>query len=277
MSASLQIGPLALPYTLLLVVGAVALGSVVAQRIGRRTGVDAEPHAFRVLLVAVVVARIAFVWQYRSVYLDAPLGMLDIRDGGWNAPAGLLAAWVAGLLWVWRRRALRAPLLAALASASAVFVLGSTALALSPQNEAPLPAIILARLEGGTTSLQSFEGKPTVVNLWATWCPPCQREMPMLQRAQAEHPDVHFVFLNQGESAEAVQRFLAGHRFDLRNVLLDAKGQAGARFGQRALPTTLFFDATGRLVDQRIGELSQATLAQRLDALRPSSSSTTSP
>jgi len=269
-SASLQIGPLALPYALLLVMGAVALGSVVAQRIGRRAGIDAEPHAFRLLLVAAVVARIAFVWQYRAAYLDAPLGMLDIRDGGWNAPAGLFAAWVAGLLWVRRRRALRAPLLAALASASAAFVLGSIALALLPQNDAPLPDIALARLEGGTTSLQAFGGKPTVVNLWATWCPPCQREMPVMQQAQAAHPDVHFVFLNQGESAEVVQRFLAGHRFDLRNVLLDAKGQAGMHFGQRALPTTLFFDATGRLVDQRIGELSQAALAQRLDTLRPS-------
>ena len=276
MSTSLQIGPLTLPYELLLIAGAVALGTFVGKRIGRRIGTDADPHLFRVMLIAVVIARIAFVWQYRAVYLDAPLGILDIRDGGWNAPAGMVAAWVAALLQALRRRALRAPLLAALGSASVVWALGSLTLALLPQDEVLLPAITLSRMDGGTKSLRSFEGKPTVVNLWATWCPPCQREMPVLQRAQAAHPEMHFVFLSQRESAEAVRDFLADHRFDLRNVLLDVDGQAGARFDQFALPTTLFFDATGRLVDQRVGELSHATLAQRLDALRPSPTSSSS-
>jgi hypothetical protein len=53
----------------------------------------------------------------------------------------------------------------------------------------------------------------------------------------------------------------------MRNVLIDADGQAGAAFKQRALPTTLFFDAQGRLVSTRVGELSSATLTERLQAL----------
>ena len=89
----------------------------------------------------------------------------------------------------------------------------------------------------------------------------------MLQQAQIENPNVNFVFLNRGESAEQVNQFLVRHRLDLRNVLLDADGAIGAKFGQNAFPTTLFFDAKGRLVDRRIGELSRATLAQRLEAL----------
>ncbi len=269
MNASLQIGPLALPYALLLVVSAVTLGMFVGHRVGRREGIDLEPHTWRVLLVAVVFARIAFVWQYRATYLDAPLGIVDIRDGGWNALAGVAAAWVYALIRAGRRRAGRKPLLAMVSSASAVWILGSIALPLLPQNEASLPAVTMPRMEGGTTSLADLEGKPTVVNLWATWCPPCQREMPVLQRAQAEHPELHFVFLNQGESAQQVQGFLASRQLALRNVLLDPQGKAGAHFGQSALPATLFFDAKGRLVDQRIGELSHATLAQRLAALRP--------
>ena len=56
----------------------------------------------------------------------------------------------------------------------------------------------------------------------------------------------------------------------LRNVLLDAKGDAGTALGHRALPTTLFFDAEGRLVDTRLGELSEASLAERLANLPPS-------
>lgn len=267
MTPSLQIGPLALPSSLLLVFAAVALGIFIGKWVGRKAGISVESHIFRVLLVAVVLARLAFVWQYKDAYLASPLDILDIRDGGWDAQPGVIAAWVYLLALITPRPALRKPLLAAVGAASAVFIVGSIALLLIPQEEARLPAIALPTFDSTMTSLTSFEGKPTVVNLWATWCPPCQREMPVLQRAQAKHPELHFVFLNQGESSEKVQQFLASRNLKLRNVLLDPKGQAGMQFSQFALPTTLFFDARGRLVDQRIGELSHASLGQRLAAL----------
>jgi hypothetical protein len=95
--------------------------------------------------------------------------------------------------------------------------------------------------------------------------------MPVLQKAQAARPDVHFVFLNQGESPRQVAAYLARSGLQLRNVLFDLHGDAGARLGHRALPTTLFFDASGRLVDTRVGELSEASLAERLANLPPSS------
>ncbi len=274
MIPSLQIGPLALPPSLLLVFGAAALGRFTGKWVCRKTGIDVEPQLFRVLLVAVVVARLAFVWQFKDAYFASPLDILDIRDGGWDAQAGVITAWVYVFVWIRPRPALRKPLLAATGVASAVWIVGSIVLILMPQEEARLPAIALPTFDGTTTSLTAFQGKPTVVNLWATWCPPCQREMPVLQRAQADHPELHFVFLNQGESSETVQRFLASRKLELHNVLLDPKGQASAQFSQSALPATLFFDARGRLVDQRIGELSHATLAQRLAALLPAPAST---
>lgn len=98
-------------------------------------------------------------------------------------------------------------------------------------------------------------------------CPPCRREMPVLQQAQAQRGDVHFVFLNQGETPSRVQAFLATQPQALRNVLLDTEGRLGVQRGHRALPTTLFFDAQGRLVDTRVGELSAASLAERLSRL----------
>ena len=135
-----------------------------------------------------------------------------------------------------------------------------------------MPQLALPASDGTTVRLASFQGRPTVVNLWATWCPPCQREMPVLQQAQASRPDVHFLFLNQGESPQQVAAYLAKSGLQLRNVLLDARGEAGAALGHRALPTTLFFDASGRLIDTRVGELSEASLAQRLSDLPPSTS-----
>ena len=91
----------------------------------------------------------------------------------------------------------------------------------------------------------------------------------MLQQAQVDSPGVNFVFLNQGESADTVGAWLQARKLPMRNVLMDETTQAGAAFKQRALPTTLFFDAEGRLVSTRIGELSAATLAERLRALPP--------
>ena len=66
------------------------------------------------------------------------------------------------------------------------------------------------------------------------------------------------------KNEEKVQRYLALKGLALDNVLLDPQGQLARHFQQRALPTTFFFDADGTLVDTRSGELSDATLAQRL-------------
>src|SRR5690606_40886240 len=63
-------------------------------------------------------------------------------------------------------------------------------------------SLALTKLEGGEVRLPTFIGQPTVVNLWATWCPPCRREMPVLRDAQQRYPDIAFIFANQGESAE---------------------------------------------------------------------------
>lgn len=280
MSGALQIGPLSLPWTLLLVFVAIGLAQWVGQRMARRAGLDAEPQLTRMLLVAVVAARLGFVFVYRDAYLDDWLGIVDIRDGGWLPMTGLLATGLYVLYVGTRQRALRKPLWAAYGSGAALFAAGSMALALSAPASQPLPALTLASLEGPSVSLQQFKGKPVVVNLWATWCPPCRREMPVLAAAQQRYPDVHFVFANQAESAQKVQAFLAGDGLALRNVLLDARGEVARHFGHRALPTTLFFDARGVLADVRIGEVSQATLSERLTRLgaRPSSTpKTTSP
>lgn len=267
MSGALQLGPFTLPWQLLVVLAAVATSSFVGHRLARRAGLDVDPQLFRLLLVAVIVARLAFVFLYFDAYRSSPLGILDIRDGGWRPLPGLLAAWLYALWSGYRSRPLRLPVWSALGSATLVWLAGSLAiLSMSPVNT-PLPSISLSALDGRQVSLQQFEGKPTVVNLWATWCPPCRREMPVLAQAQADHPDVHFVFLNQGEAPEKVDKFLAGERLTLHNVLLDRQGRASGEFGQRALPTTLFFDVRGHLVDTRIGEVSLATLTERLHAI----------
>ncbi|RZA30487.1 MAG: TlpA family protein disulfide reductase [Proteobacteria bacterium] len=80
--------------------------------------------------------------------------------------------------------------------------------------------------------LSQFESRPTMVNLWATWCPPCVREISVLHAAQIGNPDVHFVFINQGESSERVGHWLAARNLPLRDVFLNRKSQALKAFDQ---------------------------------------------
>jgi thiol-disulfide isomerase/thioredoxin len=221
---------------------------------------------WRLLIVGVIGARLAFVVQFRDAYLESPLGILDPRDGGWTPMAGIAAVGAYAIAGGLRSASMQKPLAAALGAAGVIWMLGAVALGTLFDGTVRLPALTMQAVSGESVVLTDFYGKPTVVNLWASWCPPCRREMPILQTAQTVRPDVNFVFLNQGEAADKVQSYLEAHKLPLRNVLLDANGQAGLQMGQRALPTTLFFDAGGHLVDTRVGELSRATLAQRLTA-----------
>lgn len=271
MNDALPLGPLLLPYPLLLVFAAAALSLLVSHRIGRRAGVDAQGTLWNALLAGALVARLAFVFEYKTLYFAAPWSIIDIRDGGWNATAGLVGAWLYALHRYQKRPQLRKALQRALLVGSLVFVLGTGWLALRPGGAVqPLPDLQLSRLDDATQSvrLSDLAGKPTVINLWATWCPPCVREMPMLFDAQRAHGDVNFVFVNQGEDRTLVTRWLQARQFASAHVLLDEKRQASAVFKQQGYPTTLFFDASGELVASRLGELSAATLAQNLERAR---------
>ncbi|MDH4310411.1 MAG: redoxin family protein [Gammaproteobacteria bacterium] len=271
MNQALQIGPLSLPYTVLLTLVAIALGGFVAHRLARAADIEVEPTLTYMLLVGLLAARLAFVLRWRDQYFDVPLSILNIRDGGWEPAAGVLVALLFGLQRAHRRAGLRKPVLAAAFTTGTVLLLGGIATFMMAPSAAPLPSLTLSSLEGRSVSLADFAGKPTVVNLWATWCPPCRREMPALQQVQAANPDVNIVFVNQGEEAATIVAFLDRHGLALRNVLVDPQNSTGAALSHSALPTTLFFDATGRLASTRIGELSQATLTQRLASLRTAS------
>jgi thiol-disulfide isomerase/thioredoxin len=269
MPSTLQIGPLALSVSYLFTIAALALGLMLADRFSRRLDTELlNRHAWRIAMLAVVAARLGFVWRYRAAYSESPLDILNIRDGGWDAQVGLIAAWGYALVLLRQHMALRKPLLMSVGAATALWLGGQLAQMGSTSGQAGLPAITLQQLDGRETPLPSFEGKPVVVNLWATWCPPCLREMPVLMRGQREHTDVHYVFVNQGETAAQVQAYLTRHGLPLQHMLLDPKGKVAAAYGASAYPTTVFIDARGRLVERRMGELTWATLMQKVQAIR---------
>lgn len=263
-----SVGPV--PLAVVWVLVAVGIAMLVASVV-RAPAIEGAPRPRSVvvdmLLLGLLVGRAAFVlWHVRD-YAQDPWGVLRIGDGGFL----LWPALVAGLGWgAWRLRrwpSLRRPVWAGALAGVLGWALLSSGAGWLQQSRVTLPAITLTSLEGAPTALSDTQGKPVVVNLWASWCGPCRREMPVLARAQQRHPDIHFLFVNQGETREEVQGFLAAERLTLANVLLDEDALTAERLQVHAYPTTLFFDAQGRLREIHLGELSAAGLQSKLDSL----------
>ena len=268
MSTGLQLGPLSLSWGMLIFFVATFSAFTVGEGIARKRGVPLNGQLYVALGVGLLAARLAFVLQFHEAYLDNPLGIIDIRDGGWNLIAGFSSLWVYVIALVIRVRRFREPLVSAAATGTVLFALGFAILTFMSPRLVPLPAFQGTLIDGTPVSIADFKGKPTVINLWATWCPPCIREMPVLERAQKAYPDVNVVFINQGESPEVIQRFLDKNTLSLQNMVLDPRSEVSVAMKQRGMPSTLFYNKNGELVDTRLGELSQATLTQRLDEIR---------
>lgn len=264
---TINLGPISFSAPLLTLFIAILLGTAVGNRLARRHGVSVESALWWTIAGAIVAGRAAFALAYWSHYAAEPWRLIDIRDGGFEPLAGLVAALAIGAALALRNAAQRRAITAGVGSGAALWVL-ATALASVAAPSQRLPAMTLVDLDGRPVPLTSFAGRPAVVNLWASWCPPCRREMPALMRAQAAHPDVAFVFVNQGESAATIRQYLQAEGLQLSNVVRDPGGELPRATGSAGLPTTLFFDAQGALVDQRVGELSSATLAQRLAGMQ---------
>lgn len=264
---AVQLGPLVVPMQVALLAASVLLAHAVVAWFRRARGLDAGPILWKMLLIGFGVARLVFVLRHHDLYFSEPLSMIDLRDGGVDRLAGFVTAFVVGFELTSRAKPLRIPLaIAALVGCASFF--GGTLLnqALTSAG-APLPLVQARRLNGSSIQLRNFVGRPLVINLWATWCPPCRREMPVLKAAQQAHPDVEFVFVHQGESVETVKIFLAAHELQMVNVVIDPARQLGTRTGSSGYPTTLFYDAKGRLSLRHIGELSQATLDEKINRL----------
>lgn len=142
--------------------------------------------------------------------------------------------------------------------------LSASARARTPQPaiDHPAPPFTLTTLAGDEFSLGAAQGKPVVLNFWATWCGPCQRELPALQAAAERYGDrVLIVGVDQGEAPEIVQRYVdqLGLTFA---IPLDAEFAVGELYNVRGLPTTYFIDRQGVIRQMWLGEMNSVTLAE---------------
>lgn len=209
-----------------------------------------------------VGARAAHVILNLESYSAAPLDIIKLWQPGYHGLGGLLA----GLIWsAW---ALRERLLsmiggmAILIGASSLWLVVVTLAPLSPPFAVDtLPNITLEDVDGNEVHLPSLaqSGDLVIVNLWATWCPPCLREMPLLEEAD-QHEGVSVVIANQGEDLLPIVRYLDEQSLDFRYALRDPQQTLMVRLKTPGLPTTMLFDRQGNTLDVHVGELTRAHL-----------------
>lgn len=215
--------------------------------------------------IGLIGARIAYVLQNLEVFQEQPVSALFLWQGGFSAWYGIAAAAI--FIALKSKGRARGAMLGVL-GACALGWLGFTQL--TARTEArPVPAgLAVTKLAGERIALDTMTGRPYVINLWATWCPPCRREMPMLIDMARRTSDIPILLVNQGETAPRIQAFLRKEGLSADAVRLDGEASLGAAVNSPALPTTLFVDAQGNIVRTHVGEISRAAMADGLRSLR---------
>jgi len=127
------------------------------------------------------------------------------------------------------------------------------------------PAFTLTSTSGAPVSLADYVGKPVVINFWATYCPPCKAEMPLLKTA-VPRAGVRLLLINEGESSAVASAFLVQIGVD-QPSLLDTNLTVGRQYGMSALPMTIFVKTDGIIDRRQIGQLDGRVLEAELSIL----------
>lgn len=131
----------------------------------------------------------------------------------------------------------------------------------------PAPSFTVPALEGGTSGIAAYRGRIVVMNLWASWCPPCRAEMPDLERLYAAYraENVVVVGIDQGESPSKVSAFARALGITYP-ILLDQQQQYGRVYAALGLPTTILVDRNGVVVRGFDGPLSYEQMVSAVRA-----------
>lgn len=137
-----------------------------------------------------------------------------------------------------------------------------------PSNGRPAPDFTLSSPTGQPISLSDYKGQVILVNMWATWCPPCKAEMPAINAFYQAHRQDGFVVLavNSQEDAATVQQFIQAKGFTFP-VALDTRGEVANLYQVRGLPTSFVIDRNGFIHYIHTGEISPEQLAAVIEPL----------
>ena len=283
MNSIIQLGPLALNGTVIVFVIAWSISLAIVRFFSDRNNLDYETIRKTVdgsIFIGVITSRLVFVALFLDVFKNKPWEVFYFWQGGfslWGAVLGAIVFVISKQLVFNKKIDLRHSLIAfmTLLLITLSFISGQWLITRNqPSNESkPLVNFELTDMSDQPISLGQFKGKPLVLNFWATWCPPCRREMPLLEKSyllyQAE--GINIVTINVGEDGQTIRNYLHANNLTLpvlksgahnTNLVFDY-------FGGQVMPTTLFIDAEGNVQRSKVGELSEATLRQGINDIQP--------
>ncbi len=140
------------------------------------------------------------------------------------------------------------------------------------ENVVPAPDFTVYDIDGNPVKLSDYFGKPIVLNFWASWCGPCQSEMPDFQEKFLETGEqITFLLVNMTdgsrETVEKASGFIADRGYTFP-VFYDTESSAAIAYGVYSLPTTYFIDREGTIVANASGALNEAALQQGIDMIQ---------
>jgi thiol-disulfide isomerase/thioredoxin len=132
------------------------------------------------------------------------------------------------------------------------------------------PSFQMERYNGGKLALSELRGKVVMLDFWATWCPPCQEEMPSLVKLAKEYESQGLVFVaasrdDDDVKEEVVTQFIDRYLPDLAPYVVYANDEVAAAFKVEALPTLYFLDREGKVTDAVRGMMSEPALRRRIE------------
>ncbi len=269
---AVHLGPLMLPWIIIIPVLGIFC-AILISGFYRKSAEISQPiwekfkdSIWGSIIIGLLIARLVFIGLNFQAYSSNWIDIIKIQDHGFEPFSGFIAAFI---YFLFKNKNFNKKILViALSIFIAINAVGFSILKQYQKQYQIFPELSFMGLDNQQYQLNDFRGKPIVINLWASWCPPCRKEMPLLSDAQIAHKNVNFLFINQGEDAEAIQQYLDKQNIKLHGILLDKNGELAQKTGLFGLPSTLFFDAKGNLVTTHMGEISHAVLEQKLKSIQ---------
>jgi peroxiredoxin len=145
---------------------------------------------------------------------------------------------------------------------------GAVATTPAPVVNHPAPDFRLQDLAGAPVQLADLRGQVVLINVWATWCPPCRAEMPAIQAVYGQLRDQGFTVLavNVREDADQVRSFMTQHGLTFP-ALLDSNGAVSALYQSRVYPSSYFIDRAGLVRAVYRGPMSRSVIAGTVEQL----------
>ena len=268
---AIRLGPFVFGIDRFAAIAGVAVFLLVVWGLGRWHGGAARARldawSWRVLLLGFLAGRGGHVAAHWESFAAEPWRVIAFWQGGFSVQAALVAVGLVTLLELGRQAGPRLGRPVGLALGLGLAGWGGVLTLKGPLQAPAPPSQVFVTTAGAPVSLADRQGRPAVVNLWATWCAPCRRELPMMVELAAAHPGIDVIFANQREPAPRVGLFLATEGLRLPMLVLDEAGVLGRHYAALGLPTTVFLDGDGQMVQKHVGEISREAFAAGLARL----------